>query len=30
MDITDSAGDGTRFVIAAGIGYRLVRGPIQF
>lgn len=30
MDVTHNAGDGTRFVIAAGIGHRLRRGPIQF
>ena len=30
MDLTGNAGDGARFAIAVGIGYRLVRGPIQF
>jgi hypothetical protein len=30
MDITENAGDGPRFAIAVGVGYRLVRGPIQF
>ncbi|HEX6133084.1 MAG TPA: hypothetical protein VFZ24_03810 [Longimicrobiales bacterium] len=30
MDVTRTAGDGARFVLAAGVGYRLRRGPIQF
>jgi hypothetical protein len=30
VDITDNAGDGTRFIIGIGIGHRLTSGPIQF
>ncbi|HEX6558835.1 MAG TPA: hypothetical protein VF021_05215 [Longimicrobiales bacterium] len=30
MDVTRNAGDGARFVIAAGVGRRLTAGPIQF
>jgi hypothetical protein len=29
-DLTENAGDGPRFLIAASVGYRLSRGPIQF
>jgi hypothetical protein len=29
-DVTETAGDGARFVIGIGIGHRLTSGPIQF
>ena len=29
-DLTNNAGDGARFIIAATVGYRLSKGPIQF
>ena len=30
VDVTGTAGDGARFVLAVGIGHRLTRGSIQF
>src|SRR5262245_5768582 len=30
FDVTRNAGDGTRFAIAATIGHRFTRGPLQF
>jgi hypothetical protein len=30
IDVTRTAGDGPRFVLALGVGHRLSRGPIQF
>jgi hypothetical protein len=29
-DLTNNAGDGARFLLAATVGYRLSKGPIQF
>jgi hypothetical protein len=30
VDVTRTAGDGARFVVGVGVGYRLSAGPIQF